>query len=104
MDSIYTYVVSSGRPITPHNAFLYIGLAAGIIPMICFLGYLVRAGAGISYIMRKAYVGDATLLPALVVFAMLESMILDAAFMSPWAVVVFGLTASSRHLYGRRDT
>jgi O-antigen ligase len=77
----------------PHNGLLHIALAAGIVPGICFLGYLARAIVGALRIMRSEYVGEAVLLPPLVVFALLEIMILDYSFMSPWVVVVCGLAA-----------
>jgi hypothetical protein len=82
-----------GKAITPHNAFLYLGLAGGIVPMICFLGYLFRAGSGALRIVRKVHVGEAAVLPPLVTFALTEIMTLDLAFMSAWVVVVFALAS-----------
>jgi hypothetical protein len=84
---------AGGHAITPHNGLLYIGLAAGIIPVLCFLGYLARVVSGALHIMRKVHAGEATLLPPLVTFALIELMIVDTAFMSAWAVVVFALAA-----------
>ena len=81
---------------TPHNALLYIGLAAGIIPVICFSGYLAKAVSGALHIMRRVRAGEATLVPPLVAFALIELMNLDFAFMSAWAVVVFALAAVKR--------
>ncbi len=103
LDSIYTSF-GSRRTITPHNALLYIALAAGIFPVICFLGYLARAVSGAIYIMRRVHVGEATLLPPLVVFALIETMILDAAFMSPWTVVVFALAAGASQAYDHQSS
>jgi O-antigen ligase len=98
-DSIFTSI-RRHKAITPHNALLYIGLAAGIIPVICYLGYLARAVTGALHIMRRVHVGEATLLPPLVVFALLEIMIGDAStFMSPWVVVVFSLAAGASQAY-----
>jgi hypothetical protein len=82
--------------ITPHNGLLYIGLAAGIIPVIFFLGYLGRAVSGALQIMQRVRAGEATLLPPLVTFALIEVMQLDAAFMSVWVVVVLALAAVKR--------
>jgi O-antigen ligase len=98
LDSIYTSR-AGGHAITPHNGLLYIGLAAGIIPVIFFLGYLARAVTGALHIMRRVHVGEATLLPPLVVFALIETMIIDAAFMTPWVVVVFALAAGASQAY-----
>lgn len=92
MDAIPT-ARPSGHAITPHNVLLYLGLAAGIIPLICFLGYLSRAAKGTLQMMRSEGTGDAIVLPPLAMFALTEIMNLDTAFMSAWVVVVFGLAA-----------
>jgi hypothetical protein len=95
LEAIFT-PVGGGKAITPHNGLLYLGLAAGIIPVICFLGYLAGAVSGALRIMRRAHAGEATLLPPLMIFALIELMIVDTAFMSAWVVVVFGLAAVKR--------
>lgn len=84
------------RAITPHNGLLYIGLAAGIIPLICFLGYLARAVSGAFRIVWSARAGEATLVPPLVAFALIEVMVLDTAFMSAWVVVALALAVAKR--------
>jgi len=104
VDSLWTGVglentsswVSQSKPLNPHNGLLYLGLGAGIFPLTCFLGYLTRAGIGVLHILRTADAGETSLLPPLVTFALIEMMTLDHAFMSQWAVVVFGLAATRR--------
>lgn len=86
---------SSGRFVNPHNPLLHIALGAGIIPVICFLGYLVRVAIGVRRIMQSVPAGEAALLPPLVTFGLLEVMQLDTTFMSPWVVVVFGYAAGA---------
>jgi len=88
---------ASGRLVNPHNPLLHLMLAVGALPVICFLGYLRRAFAGAFRLMQNGQGEEATLLPPLVVFALLEVMNLDLAFMLPWAVVVFGLAAQVTH-------
>ena len=83
------------RYVPPHNAFLRITLEAGIVPLICFLGYLARVVIGALRIMQRVPVGEAALLPPLVAFALFEMMVLDMVFMSPWTVVVFSLAAGA---------
>lgn len=39
-----TYFAEKQREITPHNGFLFIALAAGIIPVTCFISYWWHAG------------------------------------------------------------
>jgi hypothetical protein len=93
LDETRIWVSSQTKPMNPHNGLLYLGLGAGIFPLACFIGYLARAGIGALHIMRRADVGEMALLPPLVTFALVEVMVLDHAFMSHWAVVVFGLAA-----------
>jgi hypothetical protein len=95
MDAISTHIARNTN-ITPHNVLLYIGLGAGIIPVICFLGYLARVGTGTLRIMRGMYLGETALLPSLVTFAFIEIMQLDTAFMYSWVVVVFGMAAAAQ--------
>jgi hypothetical protein len=73
--------------ITPHNGFLYITMASGIVPLLLFSAYWLIAGrmalrANI-HISRTA----AFHLP-LFAFAFLEMFILSAVFMSHWHMVV----------------
>jgi hypothetical protein len=96
LEAIPTWT-SSEKAITPHNGLLYIGLGGGILPLMCFLGYLARMGVRTFHILRSVDVGEAALLPPLVTFGLIEVMSLDLVFMSAWVVVVFGLAASWRH-------
>ena len=100
LDSLYTSI--GQQAITPHNVLLYIGLAAGIIPVILFLGYLGRVVTGALHILQRIHVGEATLLPPLVTFALFEIMIGDTYFMFPWEVVVFALAACARPTYAHQ--
>jgi len=97
LEAIPTWT-SSEKAITPHNGLLYIGLGAGIFPLMCFLAYLARVGVKTFHILRSVDVGEAALLPPLVTFALIEVMSLDLVFMSAWVVVVFGLAAASHHI------
>jgi O-antigen ligase len=84
-----------GRWINPHNGFLHIALGAGILPVICFLSYLARVVTGALLLMQRVHVGEALLLPPLVVFGLFETLVLDFTFMSSWVVIVFGLAAGA---------
>jgi hypothetical protein len=100
MDNMETRV--GERTMSPHNALLYIGLAAGIIPVMCFLGYLARVITGAFHIMQRGAPGEVKLLPPLVVFALVEIMMADAYFMFAWQLVVFAL-ASGAHYVNDQD-
>lgn len=86
----------------PHNGLLHIALGGGIIPVMCFLAYLTRVTVGTLHIMRTVPTGEAALLPPLIMYAMVEIMMLDMVFMSPWTVVVFGLVVGAVRANGNR--
>lgn len=94
---------AGGRWHNPHNSFLYIVLAAGILPLICFLRYLVRVGIGALRIMRRVHVGEAAILPPLIAFALFQMMLGHYTFMSPWTVVVCGLAAGAGRSMATED-
>jgi len=91
------------RFVPPHNALLHIALDAGLVPLICFLGYLAQVGIGSLHIMSRVPEGEAALLPPLIAFGLFEIMMLDLAFMTPWVTVVFGLAASRVYSRQRRE-
>ena len=88
-------LTDSGRFIRSHNPFLALALSAGIIPVICFLGYLAQVAIGTHRIMQRVHVGEAALLPPLVAFGLFDMMTLDLVFTLPLMVVVFGLAANA---------
>lgn len=83
--------LSGHRYANPHNGLLHIALAAGILPLICYLVYLARVGAGTLRMIRRPKADQDVLLPPLVAFALLQIMVGDYNFMSAWVVVVFAL-------------
>lgn len=92
--------------VNPHNGLLHIALGTGILPLTCFMIYMAKAVIGALRMMRTECGGEAAFIPPLVVFALIEIMTLDYAFMSPWVVVVFGLAARTGQMdsYQRRMT
>lgn len=96
LDAIRTPTPWHRRGMTPHNGLLYLWLGAGIIPLICFLGYLARAVRGSLQMMRRIRTEEAAIVPALVTFALIEIIILDTVFMSAWVVVAFALATAKR--------
>ncbi len=81
----------------PHNSALFIGFSSGVVPFILFFRYLLRAMKGaLASRMRRTY--DAPFLLPMAVFACLEMMLLSEAFMSPWCMIVFSISAGSGYL------
>jgi O-antigen ligase len=71
---------------SPHNSFLYIALASGVVPLAFFTAYWVLAARGARRSSADQSV-DAPFRIPLVVFAFLTSCASNAAFMAPWATV-----------------
>ena len=86
VSNVFT-LLPSGRNVSPHNALLWVALASGAIPALLFVVFWTRA---LRVALRAYLVGaaDPYLLP-LMVFALLEVVVLDTAFMSSWHLVVF---------------
>lgn len=97
-------VLGGKKFINPHNGLLHIALGGGLVPLICYLGYLARVIGGTLQIMRKFPEREVALLPPLVTYALFEIMMLDAVFMSPWTIVVFSFAASAYYAEGLRGS
>jgi O-antigen ligase len=86
-DNVETYVSLSGKGITPHNSFLFIGLASGIVPLFFFGAYWWRAALGsLRLISRRT--ASAQFYPPLLVYSFVIIMLSNEPFVSPWVVVV----------------
>lgn len=83
-----TYVPGSGRPIQPHNSFLFIALGSGIIPLAFFVAYWIRA-AWMAFRSNVARLGDAPFRIPLLIYGLLIVLVHDTAFTFPWMVVTF---------------
>jgi hypothetical protein len=94
ISNIETYVQSRQVSLTPHNAFLTIALAGGVVPLAFFIGvWLLTA--------RKAYLANARKLPdasfllPLFSYTILAIIPENMAFMSFWAVAVICAASNS---------
>jgi len=86
MDKLGTYVPQIGKGITPHNGFLYVGLASGIIPLVLFVAYWVKAARG-AWSSNKRGLPNAPFQIPLFVYTLIVSSFGAGVFMFPWAVV-----------------
>lgn len=79
---------SSGKAYGPHNSFLYIAFSSGIIPLIFYIGYLFRVVKG-ALLARAQRESDSPYKLPFVSFALLNLMVADGVFMSPWHIMAF---------------
>jgi O-Antigen ligase len=106
VSNIETYVQEAGKAYSPHNGFLYIALASGIVPFAFFVAYWCRTARGS---LRSSNDGtpDAPFRIPLLVFVFLTSFAGNGTFMSSWAIVALANAIppnpnTSLRLRGRR--
>jgi O-antigen ligase len=93
--------VRSGKWVSPHNCFLYIALASGIVPLVFFLAYwlgLARAAFGTN----AAHTPEARFQIPLLLYTFVVSSLSNVPFMTSWAIVALSVVrtaGSPRQLY-----
>jgi O-antigen ligase len=91
-DAVNTYVPGRRNMLSPHNSFIWFGLAAGIVPLILFVGWWIR-------IARRALrrsrddVWASYRLPFLA-HTLIFTVAGDLGFMQPWAVLALCIAAA----------
>ncbi len=94
MESLLLDIPGAEQLVTPHNGIFHLAIAGGVVPAILFLAYWWRAAIGVVRA-RLNHLPDAPFLLPLLVFAFLEMMIIDYAFMSDWHMVVLGAASTA---------
>jgi O-antigen ligase len=79
--------------VTPHNQFLMVALASGIIPLTFFIAYWVKAGIDVWRLNLRAH-EDAAFLVPMFVYVFLIGLELNQPYMNPWAMVTIGTIAA----------
>lgn len=84
--AIGTHIPGGDRPVTPHNSFLGVGLAAGIIPLAFFIAYWIKAMRG-AYRLSRRGLQDAPFQLPLIIYAFTIASLSAGAYMYPWTLV-----------------
>jgi len=92
--NVATYVPAMGRRATSHNAFIGIALASGVVPLVFFIAYWVRAIRGAWHSNAKRH-PDAPFLTPLLVYTFLVEMASAGLFMSEWAVLTLSMALAA---------
>jgi O-antigen ligase len=93
--------VSAARFDQPHNTFLYIALASGVLPTALLLSFFVQAGRKSAAGRTKIQKDESFRIPYLV-FIFVVLMLGDLGFMAPWALLTVTIAAGSPVVYGRQ--
>jgi len=94
VSNIKTYIGSKGKSISPHNGFITMALASGIVPLAFFVAYWVRAGWGAFFEKGRQLAETPFVLP-LFIFVFLVNFGTNFAYMSPWSIVVLSLAIAA---------
>jgi hypothetical protein len=105
LSNIGTPIPGKQKARTPHNGFLAVGLAAGIIPLAFLIAYWWRAGRG-AYRLQSRRADFAPFYFPLSTFVFVTTMLGNYAFFISWVVVTLAapLAAGSprpRRIFGR---
>lgn len=99
--AVPTYVLERGKSYTPHNSFIYLGLASGIFPLGFFIAFCVSMARSRF---SQSELQDAAFRKSLFIFTLAVSLVGDLSFMSPWGLLAFspGLAAVVKYQARRR--
>ncbi len=73
------------RPLDPHNAFLFVALGSGIIPLVFFVAYWIQSTRA-AFRSYAEHLPDAPFRIPLLAYAFLISFAGNAVFMYPWMI------------------
>jgi len=106
LSNIGSYVPGRNTPITPHNVFLSIGLASGILPLIFYIAYWLKAASG-SLRLNRLKTASAPFYPPMLIFTFVVLMLGENS-VTAW--VVFALAGplqytqrKARQQHGRTE-
>ena len=91
---VATYVPLKGLAISPHNSFLFIALASGLVPLVFYTGYWI-ALFRISIRKGARVLVDAPFHSALLLYAFLISLNLNQTFMVPWTIITLAAVTNA---------
>ena len=78
-----------GAPVTPHNAFIFIALASGMLPLLLFVAYWMRLALEATKLNAASH-EDAPFATCLLMYSLLITLNLNEPFMLPWAMMTLG--------------
>ena len=95
ISKVGTWVPVQGQEITPHNSFIFLLLAAGLLPFGFFVYQIVRLGwRAVSQQRHSPLLADHPFRLPLLIYLVLSCQSLDYPFMSQWGVVTLCMAAA----------
>jgi O-antigen ligase len=91
--NIGTYIPEFGKVFTPHNTFISLALGSGVLPLLFFLGYLMRTFRQATSPGAPADYGPFRL--PFLIYTAITAMAGDYVFMAPWALLALSIPSAS---------
>jgi len=86
-----------GVAVSPHNGFIFIALASGVVPLLFFIAYWIRLLAATFKVGVRSH-EDASFHAPLLLYSFLIVMNLNEAFMAPWMMATSAAVTSAGFL------
>jgi O-antigen ligase len=87
-------LTATGGWVTPHNQFLTVAVAGGIVPLVFFIAYWVKAVVDSVRLTQRSH-EDAPFLVPLLVYTLLIGMELNQPYMMQWAMLTLSCVTAS---------
>jgi len=94
---VATLIPGNSAPVTPHNSFLLVALASGILPLLLYVGYWVRSGVEAFRLNAHSH-EDAVFLIPLFLYAFMIALELNQPYMFFWAMATLGTLGANGFL------
>lgn len=99
---VTTLIAGSNVEISPHNQFLFVALAAGLVPLLFFSAYWFELWRATRRLKSHGH-EDAALLFPLFVYVFLIGLQLNVSFMAAWSLVVAGSVSAAGFVLKARE-
>jgi O-antigen ligase len=97
MSNVATYVPFKQKRYIPHNSFLFVALASGVLPLAFFVAWWIRTAHNAFWSGEQSAAG-AFRLPFLV-YTFVNTWVGDFTFMAPWGILTFAIAMASSTPY-----
>ena len=94
---VATFIPQAGTLATPHNQFIFIALASGLLPLLLFVAYWVHLGAEAVRLSARSH-EDAVFLVPLFIYVSLIGLELNQPYMVQWAMATTGTLGTAGFL------
>lgn len=92
--SDHIYIPSEELYQSPHNTFLYLALASGVVPLAFYVAYWIKAARG-AYHLSAQQVPEAPFELPLLIYTFIVASLSNVTYMYPWSIVTLSIAMSA---------